>query len=214
MAAKRKRPGRPVVEQITDAQRQTHQAIRDFIVRHEYPPTMQELGQALKISGASAHQLVVQLERKGYVTRQPRQSRSLKVVRDIEQRPTSLVSVPIYGFVKAGPKMLAEENPDGEVMVESSLVGRGSCFGLTVLGDSMINAGMREGDVIIVRRQPIAESGEIVVVCLDNETMVKRLSIQGDSIELRSENKRYKPIPVTGEEEFLVLGKVIAIRQQ
>jgi repressor LexA len=213
MAAKRKRPGRPVIEQITDAQRQTLQAIRDFVVRHEYPPTMLELGRAMKITGPSAHQLVLQLERKGYVTRQPKQPRSLKVVRDIEHKPTMLVSVPIQGTVKAGVKVLAEENRIGEVMVESSLVGKTPCFALKVIGDSMINAGIHDGYLVIVRRQQVAESGEIVVAMLDGETNVKRLFFQDGRIELRSENKRYAPLVISPDADFRILGKVVAVRQ-
>ncbi len=212
MTAKRKRPGRPAEERITDAQREALSHLSDFTARNGFPPTMQELGQLLNISGASAHQLALQLERKGYVTRQPRQARSLKVVREADQEPKVLVGVPILGRVAAGPAMLAEENVEGQVMVEGSLVGRGSCFALVITGDSMINAGIREGDIVIVRQQPVAESGEIVVALLGDETTVKRLFIQGDRIELRPENKRYKPIPMTGNQDSRILGKVIAIR--
>jgi repressor LexA len=211
--AKRKRPGRPVVDKITDAQRETLQAIRDFITQHEYPPTMQELGKKLKISGASAHQLVVQLERKGYVTRQPKLPRSLKVLRGIEQQPSSLVSLELLGMVAAGEELWNDENRLGEVMVESSLIGRGKYFALKVTGKSMLNAGIRDGDVVIVRQQPVAESGEIVVAATSKGTTVKRLFMQGDQIELRPENKEFKPIPVSEDSELRILGKVVAVRQ-
>ncbi|QDU28949.1 LexA repressor [Anatilimnocola aggregata] len=210
--AKRKRPGRPFVEKITDAQRTTLQAIRDFITQHEFPPTMQELGQKLKISGASAHQLVRQLERKGYVSRIPKQARSLKVLREIEQQPASLVSVELLGMVAAGQELWADENRLGEVMVESSLIGRGKHYALRVKGQSMINAGIREGDIVIVRQQPVAESGEIVVASTSKGTTVKRLFMQGDQIELRPENKLFKPILVSEESDLRILGKVIGIR--
>lgn len=212
MAANRKRRGRPSEDRITEAQRRTLKEVREFIARRRYPPTMQELGTLLNVTAASAHQLVKQLERKGYVTRRPRQARSLEVVREPDQEFETLVAVPLVGLVKAGPAMLAEENLTGHVLIESSVAGRGPCFALTVSGDSMVNAGMREGDVVIVRRQPVAESGEIVVALLGDESTVKRLFIHGDRIELRAENKRYKPILVSGETEFRILGKVIAIR--
>lgn len=213
MAASRKGPGRPHEDEITDAQRRTLEVLRDFIARKRYPPTMQELGALLDVTAASAHQLVKQLERKGYVTRQPRQARSLAVVREPQREINKLVEVPLVGLVKAGPAMLAEENLAGHVLIESAVAGRGACFALTVSGDSMVGAGMREGDVVIVRRQPVAESGEIVVALLGDEATVKRLLIQGDRIELRPENKRYKPIVVLPEIDFRILGKVIAIRQ-
>ena len=210
--AKRKKPGRPVVEKITDAQRETLQAIRDFINQHEYPPTMQELGKKLKISGPSAHQLVLHLERKGYVSRQPKQPRSLKVLREIEQQPSSLVSLELLGMVAAGEELWNDENRLGEVMVESTLISSGNYFALRVTGESMLNAGIRDRDIVIVRQQPVAESGEIVVASTRKGTTVKRLFMQGDQIELRPENKAFKPILVSEDSELRILGKVIAIR--
>ncbi len=212
MPANRKRRGRPLDDQITDAQLRTLRGIRDFIARRKYPPTMKELGELLDVAAASAHQLIKQLERKGYVTRQPRQARSLAVVREPRRELEALVSVPLVGLVKAGPAMLAEENREGDVLIESSVAGRGTCFALRVSGDSMINAGMDDGDIVIVRQQPVAESGEIVVALVGDEATVKRLFIHGDCIELRAENKRYKSILVSGETDFRILGKVIAVR--
>jgi len=211
MAAGRKR-GRPQEVQITDAQRRTLTEVRDFIAKRGFPPTMNELGERLGVASASAHQLVKQLERKGYLKRQPRKARSLSVVREPQSPLASFVAVPLVGLVKAGAAMLAEENPLGEILVDAAVAGRGPCFALTISGDSMIDAGIHDGDVVIVRRQPVAESGEIVVALLGDEATVKRLLIEGDVIELRAENKRYKPIPVSGETEFRLLGKVIAIR--
>jgi repressor LexA len=212
MAANRKRRGRPQDDQITDAQRRTLKEVLDFIARRKYPPTMKELGALLDVTAASAHQLIKQLERKGYVTRQPRQARSLAVVREPKRELEALVSVPLLGVVKGGPAMLAEENLEGHVLIESGVAGRGRCFALRVSGDSMTNAGIRDGDVVIVRQQPVAESGEIVVALLGDEATVKRLLIHGDRIELRAENKRYQPILVSADTEFRILGKVIAIR--
>jgi repressor LexA len=211
MAAKRKSRGRPEVSEITEAQRKTLKELRDFIASRKYPPTMSELGDRLGVAAASAHQLVKQLERKGYVTREARKARSLSVVRDPEDRPERLVPVPLIGSVAAGPA-LSEENHIGDVLIDQSLAGRGRCFALRINGDSMTGAGMKNGDVIIVRQQPVAESGEIVVALLDDEATVKRLSIQGDRIELLAENRRYKPIEIGADTEFRIIGKVVAIR--
>lgn len=205
--------GRPKVETLTDNQRRVLQEMCDFIARHNYPPTMQELGALLGITGASVHQLVKQLERKGYVTRKPRQARSLVVVRRPEQAVETLMPVPLLGVVKAGPAMLAEENRIGDVLVDAGIAGRGRCFALRVSGDSMIDAGMCDGDVVIVRQQPVAESGEVVVALIGDDATVKRLFVSGDQIELRPENKNYKPIVVAAEVDFRILGKVIAVRR-
>ena len=212
MGKKQRRRGRPHEDQITDAQRRTLKEVRDFIAHRKYPPTMVELGELLEVTAASAHQLIKQLERKGYVTREPRKARSLAVVREPEQQLESLVSVPLIGVVQAGPAMLAEENRLGDVLVDQSVADRGRCFALRVSGDSMVGAGMADGDLVICRQQPVAESGDIVVAILDDEATVKRLVIRGDQIELRPENKRFKPIPVGPETDFRILGKVLAVR--
>ncbi len=212
MGQKRRRRGRPQVDQITEAQRRTLKELRDFITGRMYPPTMNELGELLGVTAASAHQLIKQLERKGYVTREPRKARSLAIVREPKQQLERLVPVPLMGVVKGGPAMLAEENRLGEVLVDGSIAGRGRCFALRVSGDSMVDVGMDDGDVVICLQQPVAESGEIVVALLGDEATVKRLIIRGDQIELRPENKRYKPIPVGPEIDFRILGKVLAVR--
>lgn len=212
MAKKRGR-GRPQVEGITDMQRKALRQIRTFIATRKYAPTMTELGSLLGITAASAHQLVRQLMRKGYVTCQPRTVRSLSVVRDPEDRPEVLVPLPLLGAVPGGPAMLAEENRVGDVLVDQSLAGRGRCFALRVAGDSMTGAGIGDGDIVIVRQQPVAESGEIVVALLRDEATVKRLVIDGDQIELRPENRRYKPIVVDADTEMSIVGKVVAVRR-
>jgi repressor LexA len=216
MAPNRKRRGRPQEDQITDAQRKTLKEVRDFIAHRKYPPTMKELGELLGVTAASAHQQVKQLERKGYVAREPRKARSLAVLREPQQQLAELVPVPLVGVVKAGPAMLAEENVLGDVMVDGSVAGRGRCFALRVSGDSMLDAGMAEGDIIIVRQQQVAESGEIVVALMGDESTVKRLSIRGDRIELRpenNENKQYHPTVIGPDDEFSILGKVVAVRR-
>jgi repressor LexA len=118
-----------------------------------------------------------------------------------------------FGQVEAGPAMLAEENRLGELLVDQTIASRGRCFALRVSGDSMVGAGMNDGDVVICRQQPVAESGEIVVALLGEEATVKRLYIHGDRIELRPENKRYKPIVIGPDDNLSILGKVVAARQ-
>lgn len=213
MGTNRKGRGRPQEDAITESQRRALREIRDFIARKKYPPTMKELGELLGVTAASAHQQIRQLERKGYIARQPGKARSLSVVREPERHPETLVPVPLIGQVMAGPAMLAEENRMGEVLVEGSVARRGSCFALRVSGDSMTGAAIRDGDIVIVRQQPVAESGEIVVALVGDEATVKRLFIQGDRIELRPENKRYKPVSIGPDTDFRILGKVLAVRR-
>jgi len=213
--AKRRKggPGRRPIVSITEHQRRTLREIRDFIARKGYPPTIQELAEILGITHASAHAQVNQLVRKGYLKREPRKARGLAVVREPEDDITDLVPVPILGRVAAGQPLFAEENIIGEVLVEGGTASRGRCFALVVDGDSMIKADIHEGDLVIVRQQPVAESGDIVVALLGEEATVKRLYIREEKIELRPENPKYPPIPIGPSEDLRILGKVVGVRR-
>ena len=208
-----KRRGRRPIEKLTDAQRRTLGEVREFIVRHRFPPSVQELAEVLGISPASAHEQINQLVRKGYIKREPRKARGLSILRDIDDGPADLVAVPLLGTVAAGLPVLAEENLIGEVLIEGGLVRGGRCFALRVSGQSMANAGIADQDVVIVRQQPIAESGDIVVALIDGEATVKRLSIQGPNIELKPENPEFQPIVIGAGDELRILGKVVAVRR-
>jgi len=172
---------------------------------------MSELGAKLGITSASAHNLVGQLERKGFVRREPRKARSLSVIREPEQSIETQVPVPLLGKVTAGRMMLAIENRIGIVMVNRNITQRGLCFALKFSGDSMIEAGIRDGDFVIVRQQPIAENGQIIVALVNDESTVKRLFISDELIELRPANKKYSPIVIQPDSDFRVLGKVVGI---
>lgn len=213
MAKRKPSRGRPPVEGLTESQRRALCEIQDFIAHKKYAPSMQELADALGITPASAHELVGQLERKGYVQRESRKARSLAVLRPADEQATELIRVPLVGRVAAGTPVLAEENIIGEVLVESNVAGRGRCFALRVAGDSMKGAGLMDGYVVIVRQQPVAENGDIVVALVDGESTVKRLYIRGDQIQLRPENRKYRPIVIDGETEVSIVGKVVSVRR-
>lgn len=214
--AKRRKggPGRRPIVSITEHQRRTLREIRDFIARKGYPTTIQELAEILGITHASTHAQVSQLVRKGYLRREPRKARGLAVVREPEDEITDLVPVPLLGRVAAGQPLFAEENIIGEVLVEGRVASRGRCFAVEVDGDSMVEAGIHEGDIVIVRQQPVAESGDIVVALLGDEATVKRLYIREERIELRPENPKYQPIPIGSGDDLRILGKVVATRRR
>jgi repressor LexA len=209
-----KRRGRPPIATLTDPQRRAFRAVSDLAARHGYPPTAQELADVLGMSAPSAWTLVSQLVKKEYLKRDANKSRGLSIVREIDDAPerVELVSVPIVGHVAAGAPIFAEENIIGEILVENTVVKGDSCFALRVAGQSMVNAGIADKDVIVVRRQPLAEHRDIVVAMLHDEATVKRLSFQGSRIELLPENPRFKAITVGPDDDFRILGKVIAIR--
>lgn len=207
-----KRPGYRPAPALTAAQRRVLKAISEFIARRQFPPTVQELAKLLGVRPATVHEHLSHLARKGYVRHEPRKARGLAVVREPEDELEELVPLPLVGMVAAGQPVLAEENILGEVLVESSLARRGRCFALRVSGDSMVNAGIRDGDIVVVRLQPVAESGDIVVALVGGEATVKRLHIRGDRIELRPENRRHRPITLGPEVEWQIIGKVLAVR--
>ena len=154
---------------------------------------------------------VKQLVRKGYVRRESRKARGLTVVREPKDEVLDLLAVPIVGRVAAGQPILAEENVIGEVLVDSRAVRSGRCFALEVRGDSMIDACIRDQDLVVVREQPVAESGDIVVALLDQEATVKRLFIRDERIELRPENPKHRSMPIGPDDGLRILGKVVAI---
>ena len=205
-----KRRGRPRIQEITPSQQRTLDTFCQMLEERGFPPTVKELAERMGMAGPSAHDQINQLIRKGYLKRQDRKARSLTVARAPETLLASLDAVPIVGQVAAGPPILAEENVIGHVQVDSRLVRGKMCFALKVQGNSMTNAGIRSGDLVIVREQPMAENGDIVVALLDGEATVKRLSIQDGVVQLCPENKRYKPIPITRESPCEIVGKVVA----
>jgi repressor LexA len=209
-----KRRGRRSVEEITDSQRRVLREVRDFIAQRDFPPTGKELASRLGISTATVHEQLSQLVRKGYLRREPRKARGIFLARDLEDQPADLTSVPLLGAVPAGSPLIAEENVLGEVMVDRKLVASGRCFALRVTGESMRDASINDGDLVIVRQQPVAQNGDIVVALLGDEATVKRLSIREHEIELRPENPAFKPLRIGPDHEMRVIGKVVGVRRR
>ncbi|MBF0188816.1 MAG: transcriptional repressor LexA [Magnetococcales bacterium] len=207
--APRTRRGRMPTEGLTPAQEKVMHFIRNMTIEKGYPPTAEEVGEEMGTVKSTVLEHFRHLERKGYIRRTRMKSRSIEI---LKSPPVGgFVPVPIVGDVAAGSPILAQENIVGEILVEEHFA-KGTCFALSVIGDSMIDARINEGDYIIVRQQPIAENGDIVVALIDDEATVKRLHISGHQIELRPENKKYKPIKIGQGDQLLILGKVTAIR--
>ncbi len=211
----RQRPrGRPPSHEISAPQRRTLKEIILFRDGRGFPPTVKELADILEISPPSAHGQVNQLVRKGYLRRDPGQARGISVLREPGDGVPDLVPVPIVGQVAAGQPIFAEENIVGQVLVEGRIARSGRCFAFEVKGDSMVNAGIRGRDLVVVRQQPIAENGDIVVTMIGEEAKVKRLFIREEKIELRPENPKYRPIRVGPDDGLLILGKVVSVKHQ
>lgn len=210
--AKRGR-GRPIIWTLTEPQRLLLRAMETYIATHNQSPTVRELAEAVGHGVASVYKQIRRLERNGFISRVPGKSRSLIVLRSAPDTPVSgLVAVPLVGSVIAGIPLLSEENIEGEVLVDFASIGGGRHFALKVTGQSMINAGIHSGDVVIVHQQPLADHEDIVVALLNDEATVKRLYHRGRTINLMPENPRYKPISVGPDDDLRIVGKVVAIR--
>ncbi len=197
---------------LTDIQQKTLEQICRYIDRFGYAPTVQELADIFSVSAPSIFDRINQLESKGYIRREGKKSRTLTVLKRPENMTVKLVNIPIVGTVAAGVPILALENITGELVVDENIVKDGQCFALKVRGDSMTAAGINDGDTIIVRRQPLAQNGDIVVAMLEDEATVKRLSIDGGSVKLVAENPQYTHIEVSPDDNFRIIGKVIACK--
>jgi repressor LexA len=181
---------------LTERQARLLRIIESSVTKRGYVPTLQEMADAMgtsSLQGIKDH--LTALERKGYLRRTPGRRRAIEVVQPI----TPITgSVPILGRVAAGRPLLAVENREGALSLDNSLLGNGSHFALRVQGDSMIEAGIQDGDYVIVRQLDSATPGDIVVALLGEEVTVKRLKKNGNGLFLEAANPAYEPIPLSG----------------
>lgn len=199
-----------MTEDLTARQAQILSYIKNQIKNTGYPPSVREIGHAVGLkSSSTVHAHLVQLEEKGYLKKDPSKPRAIiPVPTQEEQSLTQIVSLPLVGQVAAGVPILAEQNIEAFMPVPEELVGSGRHFMLQVRGDSMIEAGIFEGDYLIVRQQADANNGEIVVAVLEDEATVKRLFKHDGYVELRPENQAMQPIIVP---HAAIAGKVAGL---
>ncbi|GGH80998.1 repressor LexA [Pullulanibacillus pueri] len=192
------------------------QAIIDFIKNEVklkgYPPSVREIGNAVGLASTSTvHGHLERLEKKGYLRRDPTKPRAIEVIDpDTASLPKQeSVLLPVIGKVTAGEPITAIENIDEYIPVPESLTGNNDAFILNVVGDSMINAGILNGDQVIVKSQHSADNGEIVVAMTeDDEATIKRFYKEKDHIRLQPENPTMDPIIV---KNCTILGKIIGV---
>jgi len=198
---------------LTDRQREVLEFIQGFTEAHGVPPTVREIGGRFHVTPRAAFDHLRALERKGYLRRRSTEGRTSRAL-TLATKPPSAHEVPILGRIAAGAPLLAEENREGALPLDPSWVGgRGDdVFGLRVRGESMINAHIVEGDLVLVRRQDHAHPGDIVVALVDGEATVKRFAREGHAVLLRPEHPTMAPIVVReGEKDLRILGKVVGL---
>ena len=201
------------MHELTRRQREILGFIKTFTQRHSVPPTVREIGARFHVTPRAAFDHLRALERKGHLRRRVTAGRSSRNLTLVERAPATR-EVPVYGRIAAGEPLFAEQNLEGTLPVGVEwLAGKGEeVFALKVRGDSMINAHIVEGDLVLVRRQQSAEPGDIVVALLDNEATVKRFTRQGEAIVLKPEHPTMAPILVRqGQKDFKILGKVVGL---
>lgn len=209
-----------MADALNPRQREILEFLRDHKRSHAYPPTVREIGQAVGLSSSSTVQNHLNaLEQKGYIRRDPTKSRTVEVVGDEQQAngrviPLRAFTVPLVGRVAAGTPVLAEENIEDQITVGPEIAHDEDAYALRVHGDSMIEAGIYDGDIVVVRPQRDASNGTIVVARIENEltgeheVTVKRFYREASRVRLQPENSTMEPIFAR---DVTVEGAVIAV---
>jgi len=204
--------GRP----LTMRQQKVLAVIRDSVARRGYPPSVREIGEmvGLKSPSSVAHQLAA-LERKGLLRKDPNRPRAVDI-RPVEevnedmgaaQRPVPAY-VPVVGRIAAGGPILAEQAIEDVFPLPRDLVGEGTLFLLRVVGESMVDAAITDGDWVVVRQQPVAENGDIVAAMIDGEATVKTFRRRDGHVELVPHNAAFSIIP---GDDATILGRIVAV---
>ncbi|MCB0722297.1 MAG: transcriptional repressor LexA [Ignavibacteriae bacterium] len=200
------------MDKLTDKQSKILDFIREYTLDNPYPPTFQEIAQKFKITIGTVQDHISALQRKGYIERIPDVARGFKVVGDdAADVPQQDYMIPIYGNVAAGEPIFADDNIQGYIALEKNIRGHHLHFALKVKGDSMIDSGIYDGDIVIVKKQNSADDGDIIIALLDDEATVKTLRNSRINAYLEASNAKYKSII---NKPFQIIGKVIELRRQ
>ncbi|MDY6386517.1 MAG: transcriptional repressor LexA [Fibrobacter sp.] len=208
-------------KELTSRQEEILEYIKKYSKENRMPPTVREIGNHFEISSTNGvRSILAALIKKGYINRSPRLSRGIEVIDNDKngnaaEAPNNTIEIPIVGRVAAGTPILAVQNLEGTVTIDRDFLAcRSDVFALRVKGDSMINAGIFDGDLIFARQQKTAERGEIIVAQIDNEATVKYYHPLADHVELRPANPRYRPIIVKNDKDFTIAGKLIGVMRK
>jgi repressor LexA len=194
---------------LTKRQQEIFDFIKQYSGRHGYPPTVRDIGKAIGLTSSSTvHAHLANLEKLGLVRRDPTKPRALELLGEAARKLAGPVGLPVVGRVAAGSPILAEENIEDYVEVPPIAGGEDGEYVLRVRGESMKDAGILDGDYVIVHRQETADNGEIVVALVGEEATVKRYFREPDHIRLQPENSAMDPIRTR---EASVLGKVVGV---
>ena len=195
---------------ITAKQKEILEYIKYEILNKGYPPAVREICEAVHLkSTSSGHAHLESLEKNGYIRRDPTKPRAIEIMdENFNLTRREIVNVPVIGSVAAGQPILAVENIESYFPIPAEMMPNQEAFVLKVKGESMVDAGIFDGDHVLVQKQPTAENGEIVVALIDNSATVKTFYKEADHIRLQPENDAYDPIIVS---DCMILGKVFGV---
>lgn len=200
------------MRELTERQRQVLDIVRRYILKNGQSPTVREIVRELGVrSTCTVHKHLTALAKKGLLSKTRYGYRSIELPGEYSPRQIKFTSVPLVGRIAAGTPLLAEENLDGFLPIPADMAQGDGLFALKVRGDSMVNAGIFDGDVIVARQQSIADNGDIVVALVEDEATVKRFFRESGQVRLQAENPSYPPIVTPNVQ---ILGKVaLSIRR-
>lgn len=204
------------MDKLTVKQQKILNFIEKHRIEHTYPPTLKEIGEKFNITIGTVQDHIYALQKKGFLERKKDIARGFKVIKTDEEKQFEKMKsdvnlIPLYGNVAAGEPIFASDNIQGYVTMEKNPRGHQIHFALKVKGESMIDSGIYDGDIVIVRKQDAAEDGDIVIALLDDEATVKTLRNKRIKAYLEASNSKYKAIM---NKPFQIIGKVIELRRE
>jgi len=200
---------------LTKRQKEILNFIKSFINTNAYPPTIKEISEKFKISQKGSYDHIKALQKKKYIDYKPKTRRSLKILvyNDIDQieYTDDMFEIPLLGTVQAGLPILSYENFEGKIKIDKNMFSRGNLFGLKIRGDSMIDAGIHEGDIAIVKQNNYFNNGDIIVIETDNGITLKKGYKEKKAVKLVAANKSY---PEIYSKNPRIIGKLIGLIRQ
>ena len=202
-------------DDLSDRQREILAFIAEFQRNHKRPPSVREIGAGVNLSSpCTVYRHLQTLASRSYIRRDPGTARGIEIT-DPKYGQPALVEVPVVGTIAAGLPLLAEENREGSLAVAEDQLGPGEYFALRVRGDSMIEAGIHEGDVVVLKRQETAEDGDIVAAFTPHDAggsaTLKRFHHEGGRIRLQPANSALAPIFVEARDDLQILGRAVLL---
>jgi repressor LexA len=198
------------MKDLTDKQELVYKFITNSMKDRGMPPTIREIGDEFEITAKGAYDHLKAIEKKGFIKTHKNQSRAIELTRNdaLEALPAQAMTIPVLGRVAAGMPILAQENVESYIPIPDRLAKKPGTFALKVVGDSMIEAGINDGDLAIIQKKDTARNGETIVALIEDEATLKVFYKESDHIRLEPRNSKMKPIKT---KKAVVLGKLIGI---